>query len=274
MVETDVSVPVVDGPWAYYHRTVEGRDYAIHCRRPAANAHAPLDPVTPPDDEQVVLDENALAEGHDYLAVGGIAVAPDHDRIATLVDTDGNEEYVLEVRDLATGEVLEQITDRAAYGLAWTRDGSHVLYTTPDDAWRPHRVWRHRLGGPGGPGHDELVFDESDERFWLGIGTTRSRDFVLISVASKQTSEVHLLDARDPAATPRVVAPRRPGVEYHVEHDRARDRLLVLTNVDGAVDFQLSRPPRSTVPRTGSRSSTTGPASGSRTWTPSRTTSC
>ena len=243
MVETDVSVPVVDGPWAYYHRTVEGRDYAIHCRRPAANAHAPLDPVTPPDDEQVVLDENALAEGHDYLAVGGIAVAPDHDRIATLVDTDGNEEYVLEVRDLATGEVLEQITDRAAYGLAWTRDGSHVLYTTPDDAWRPHRVWRHRLGGPGGAGHDELLFDESDERFWLGIGTTRSRDFVLISVASKQTSEVHLLDARDPAATPRVVAPRRPGVEYHVEHDRARDRLLVLTNVDGAVDFQLRGAP-------------------------------
>ena len=96
---------------------------------------------------------------------------------------------------------------------------------------------------PGGPEHDELVYEEPDERFWLGIGTTRSRAFVLISVASKQTSEVHLLDARDPAAAPRVVAPRRRGVEYHVEHDRARERLLVLTNVDGAVDFQLRQAP-------------------------------
>ena len=251
VVETDVSVPVVDGPWAYYHRTVEGRDYAIHCRRPADAAHAPLDPVTPPEDEQVVLDENALAEGHGYLAVGGIAVAPDHDRIATLVDNDGNEEYVLEVRDLASGvergsepsRVLEQVTDRAAYGLAWTRDGTHLLYTTPDDAWRPHRVWRHRVGAPGGPDHDELLFEEPDERFWLGIGTTRSRAFIQVTVASKQTSEVHLVDAHDPTATPRVVAPRRAGVEYHVEHDRARDRLLVLANVDGAVDFQLLQAP-------------------------------
>ena len=103
VVETDVSVPVVDGPWAYYHRTVQGQDYAIHCRRPADRAGAPLDATTPPDDEQVVLDENALAEGHDYLAVGGIAVAPEHDRIAYLVDTDGDEEYALRVRDLATG---------------------------------------------------------------------------------------------------------------------------------------------------------------------------
>lgn len=240
VVETDVSVPVVDGPWAYYHRTVEGRDYAIHCRRPSEHARDPLDPVTPPEDEQVVLDENALAEGHGYLAVGGIAVDPDQTRIAYLVDTDGDEEYALRIRDLATGSEAEtQVTDRAAYGLAWTRDGSHLLYTTPDEAWRPHRVWRHRVGGPGGPEHDTLLFEEPDERFWLGIGTTRSRDFVLISVASKQTSEVHLLDAHDPAATPRVVAPRRAGVEYHVEHDRARDRLLVLTNADDAVDFQL-----------------------------------
>jgi oligopeptidase B len=243
IVETDVSVPVVDGPWAYYHRTIEGRDYAVHCRRPADRAHDPLDPATPPDDEQVVLDENALAEGHAYLAVGGIAVDPDHRRVAYLVDTDGNEEYALRVRDLATGEDLEEVTARAAYGLAWTRDGSHLLYTTPDEAWRPHRVWRHRVGTPGGPDHDELLFEEPDERFWLGIGTTRSRDWVLIGVASKQTSEVHLLDARDPAATPRVVAPRQPGVEYHVEHDRARDRLLVLTNRDGAVDFQLLQAP-------------------------------
>ncbi len=243
IIETDVSVPVVDGPWAYYHRTVEGRDYAIHCRRPAANATAPLDRERPPDDEQVVLDENLLAEGHEYLAIGGLEVDPDHGRVAYLIDTDGDEQYALRIRDLATGEDLEEVTDRAAYGLAWTRDGSHVVYTTPDEAWRPHRVWRHQVGQPGAADHDELLFEEPDERFWLGIGTTRSKDFVLISVASKQTSEVHLLDAHDPTSQPRVVAPRTAGVEYHVEHDRFRDRLLVLTNVDGAVDFQVQQAP-------------------------------
>ena len=243
IVETDASVPVVDGPWAYYDRTVEGQDYAIHCRRPAANAAAPLDPAAPPDDEQVVLDENVLAEGHEYLGVGGLAIDDDHARIACLIDVDGDEEYTLDIRDVATGEVLEQVTDRAAYGLAWTRDGSHLYYTTPDEAWRPHRVWRHRLGGPGGPDHDELVFEEPDERFWLGLGDTRSESYVVIGVASKQTTEIHLLDAHDPAASPRVVRPREVGVEYEVEHDRARDRLLVLTNRDGAVDFQLMQAP-------------------------------
>lgn len=239
VVETDVSVPVVDGPWAYYRRTVEGRDYAIHCRRPAATAHEPLDEGEPAEDEQVVLDENALAQGHDYLSVGGLSMAPEHRRFAYLVDVAGTEEYSLRIHDLESGEDVEEVVARAGYGLAWTRDGSCVYYTVPDDAWRQHRVWRHRLGAPGGPEHDELILEEPDERFRVGLGTTRSRDFVVISVASKQTSEWHLLDAHGPAATPRVVAPRRAGVEYAVEHDRARDRLLIMTNDGGAVDFQV-----------------------------------
>jgi oligopeptidase B len=243
VVETDVSVPVIDGPWAYYHRTVEGSDYAIHCRRPADRAIDPIDAHDPPSDEQVVLDENVLAEGHDYLAVGGLAIDDTHQRLAYLVDTDGNEEYALVIRDLQTGQDIAQVTDRATYGLAWSRDSSVLYYTVPDDSWRPHQVWRHRVGGPGGPDHDELVFTEADERFWMGIGTTRSKDFVVISVGSKQTSEVHLLDAHDPQASPRVVRPRDPGVEYDVEHDRARDRLLIVTNRDSAVDFQVVEAP-------------------------------
>ncbi len=248
VVETDASAPVPDGPWVYYHRTIEGQDYAVHCRRPAdaPDARLPVDPHHPPADEQVLLDENVLADGHDYLAVGGLATSPDHRLLAYLVDTTGSEEYQLVVRDLQTGEDVEQVHDRCAYGLAWTAGSDAVFYTTPDEAWRPHRAWRHRLGEPGGPDHDDLLLEESDERFWMSLGATRSEDLVVISVGSKSTSEVHVVDAHDLAARPRLVAARRTGVEYTVDHDPARDRLVILTNVDDAVDFAVHVAPLAT----------------------------
>ncbi len=254
VVETDTSSGVIDGDWVYYARTVEGSDYAIHCRRPATDErHADVAPVAPdasPPGEQVLLDENVEADGHDYFALGGVEVSPDHRRLAWLVDTTGRELYRLLVRDLdaapgtdpgATPSDVE-VVGRATYGLAWSGDATMLYWLEPDEAQRPHRAWRHRVGGPGGPDHDELLVTEDDERFWMGLGTHRSRSFVEISVGSSTTSEVHLLDADDPDARPWVVQPRRDGVEYDVEHDRARDRLLVTTN-DEADDFRLLAAP-------------------------------
>src|SRR5690606_28543508 len=159
-VETDASVPVVDGPWAYYRRTREGSDYPIHCRRPAAGladpttgpldaATALVDPANPPADEQVIMDQTVLAERRAYRATGGMAVDDGHRLLAYLIDTDGDERYAVRIRALDTGADIAQVTDGASYGLAWTRDGSHLYYLTPDGAWRPHRLWRHRVGGPG-----------------------------------------------------------------------------------------------------------------------------
>lgn len=249
VVETDTSSGVLDDGWVYYSRTVEGRDYGIHCRRPATgDRHADVAPVAPdatPDGEQVLLDENVEAEGHDYFVLGGFAISPDHRSLAWLVDTTGRELYRLVVRDLATGDDAT-VVNRATYGLAWSADASRLFWLEPDDAQRPHRAWRHIVGGPGGPDHDQLLHHEEDERFWMGLSTHRSRAFVEIAVGSSTTSEVRLLDAHDPAASPWVVAPRRPGVEYEVEHDRARDRLLVTTNDGGdgsAEDFRLLAAP-------------------------------
>jgi oligopeptidase B len=124
------------------------------------------------------------------------------------------------------------------YGCAWSADGEYLFYVTVDEAWRPFRVWRHRVGMPAAD--DVIVFEEQDERFWVGVHVTRSERYVSIRTASVLTSEVLLLDAAVPTGEFAVVAPRRQGVEYDVDH--AGDRLLILHN-DQAPDFELATAP-------------------------------
>lgn len=244
--QTDSSVPVLDGGWLYYHRTVEGQSYAIHCRRPAPEGvtdvadlpdeyRLPVDPNNPPDDEVVLLDENVQAESYEYFQLGGFEISPDHRLAVEAVDVDGSEVFTIRVRDLVTGELLDDEIARAAYGIAWFNDSETFLYTVPDETWRPHQIWRHSLGTSAD--NDQLVFEEPDERFWIGIGRMRSEQFLAIAVGSKVTSEWHLLDANDPDAAPRVVAEREEGVEYDIDH--RGDQLYVVTNADGAEDFKL-----------------------------------
>jgi oligopeptidase B len=236
--ETDLSVPVRKGSYWYYVRTVEGQQYGIHCRRvvrpgevdpPVPTGGAPL------DGEEVLLDGNQLAEGHDFFSLGAFDVSADGRWLAYSTDFSGDERFTLRISDLATGELLADEVPDTFYGTAWSADGSTLFYLTVDDAWRPYRVWRHTVGTPAGD--DEVVYEETDERFWVGVELTRSERFVLIDVHSKITSEAYLIPADDPTATPKLVAPRRQGVEYSVEHHG--DRLLILHN-DGAEDFALA----------------------------------
>jgi oligopeptidase B len=239
-------------PWLYYARTVAGQQYGIHCRRPAPHGVADtrdlpdelrraVDPEAPPADEQVLLDENVEAEGHDYFRLGGLHVSPDHRRLAYLADTTGGEVFTVRVRDLDSGDDVVEVPE-AGYGLAWYADGQHFLYTVTDDAWRPYQVWRHRLGTD--TAQDVLVHEEPDERFWLGIGRTRSRAFLVIQAGSKVTTELRLLDATDPTAEARVVAEREHGVEYDLDH--RGETLYLVTNADGAEDFKLVTAPLAT----------------------------
>jgi oligopeptidase B len=236
VVETDASVPVLDDGWLYYRRTVEGQQYPIHCRRPAPagvtdpgdlpDSHRlPVDPHDPPADEVVLLDGNVEAEGHPYFSLGVFAISRDHRLAVVGVDTDGGEVLRLSVRDLTTGETIEEVTDRATYGCVWFDDDATFLYLVPDDAWRPYQVWRHRVGSPAGS--DELVLQEDDERFWIGVGRTRSEAFVEIALGTKVVDEVHLIPAGEPtrrtalrrAAQPRCRgvrrAPWRPALHRH-----------------------------------------------------------
>ena len=247
-LETDLSVPVRQGGYWYYSRTVEGQQYPIHARVPVAQAgdRTPprVEPGEVPAGEQVLLDENVEARGHDFFSLGGSDVSADGSRLLYQVDTQGDERYTLRLRDLTTGQELPDVVEDTAPGATFTPDGAYVFYLTVDEAWRPDKVWRHRVGTP--VSEDVVVFHEPDERFWVGVGVTRSERFVVIEAAAKLTSEVRLIDVAEPEAEPRVVWARREGVEYTVEHavlpgdadGAGRDVLLVLHD-DGAVNFEL-----------------------------------
>ena len=241
--ETDLSVPVRKGAWWYYIRTVEGRQYAVNCRR----AVTPADtgpPVSadgaPLDGEEVLLDGNELAAGSEFFSIGAFDISPDGTRLAYSTDMSGDERFTLRVKDLQTGQLEPDEIPGTFYGCAWSADGSALFYTTVDDAWRPYRIWRHMLGTPAS--QDVIVYQEDDARFGVGVDLSRSERYLMITAASKLTSEVRLLDASDPAGEFSVVAARRPGVEYDVEHQALRDgreRLLILHN-DGALNFELA----------------------------------
>jgi oligopeptidase B len=245
--ETDLSVPTRRGDWWYYSRTEEGSQYGIHCRTAAA-----ADDWTPPvlepgvavPGEVVLLDGNVEAEGHEFFSLGAFDTSDDATRLLWSTDFDGDELYTVHVRDLVTGETLEDEIPNTGSAF-FTPDGTGVIYTTRDDAWRPDTLWLHRLGTD--VADDVQLFHEPDEKFWLGAGITRSRRYLVIAVGSSITSEEYLVDLHgDLTAEPRIVWPRTEGVEYSLEHAvvDGEDRLYILHNQD-ALDFELVSVPAS-----------------------------
>jgi oligopeptidase B len=234
--ETDLSVPYRIGSWWYYGRSHEDRQYGTSCRCPVTGPDdwtpPQLDPEQAAPGEQVLLDADALAQGHDFFSLGGVSVNPDGTLLAFSTDVVGDERYLLRVKDLRTGELLPDEVANTLGGATWDLRGTTLFYSTPDEAWRPDKLWRHVLGTP--VEDDVVVHHETDERFWTAVGRTRSNRFLVRVSESKTTSEVALLDAGDPTGEFRVVAPRREGVEYSVEHAviGGRDRLLILHNED------------------------------------------
>lgn len=243
--ETDLSVPTRRGDWWYYGRSFEGKQYGVHCRCPIADASdwqpPVLDENTEIPGEQILLDENSEADGHSFFALGASSVSPDGHLLAYSVDTVGDERYTLRFKDLRTGELFPDEIPGIGSGVTWATDNATVYYSTVDDAWRPDTVWRHRIGDTG---PDEKVFHEPDERFWVGVGRTRSNAYVIIAAGSAITSEVLFADASDPKAQFVTVLPRREGIEYSVEHAviDGEDRFLILHN-DNAVNFTLVEAP-------------------------------
>ncbi|SNY67826.1 oligopeptidase B [Paractinoplanes atraurantiacus] len=234
--ETDLTVPSRKGGFWYYTRTVEGQQYGIHCR--VAVRPGETDPPSaegPVPGEEVLLDGNALAEGKDFFALGTFDVSPDGTRLAYSTDFEGDERFTLKIKDLRTGEVFPDEVPDTSYGTAWSADGSVLFYITVDEAWRPYRVWRHTVGRAAAD--DVVIFEEPDERFWVGVDLTRSEKFIIVEAGSKITSEVRIIPAETPTADPILVAPREQGVEYSIEHHG--HRLLILHNKD-AEDFALS----------------------------------
>ena len=194
--QTDTSAPVPDGPFEYYHRTEEGQQYAIHCRRPRRRWRR-RDRARP---------ERCSPRATRFLEVGGLEVDDAHVIAAYTVDTTGGERYELRFRDLATGADLADVVPDVYYGLAWADDGRTFFYVRPDAAMRPDSVWRHTLGTPAAD--DVVVFRDDDERFYVAIARTRSGRFVLIHSVSRTTSEAWFVPTADAGEPTRTSSPR------------------------------------------------------------------
>jgi len=226
--ETDMTVPVRIDDYFYYTRTIQGRQYRVHCRK-RGSLEA---------DEEIMLDENKLARGLDYFRLGRLQVSPDHRLAAYSVDTTGGETFTVYLKDLTTGRLLADRIEGTDYGLEWGNDNRTLFYTVQDAAKRPYQVYRHTLGT--GQDVDRLVHAEPDEAFHVRLTKTRSRRYLLMSLDSKVTSEVRCLDADRPEGEFSIVQPRRQGVEYSVEHHG--DDFYIVTN-DQAINFKLVKAP-------------------------------
>ncbi|MFZ1412197.1 MAG: S9 family peptidase [Micropruina sp.] len=239
--ETDLSVPDYqthnDGAaYWYYARTEEGLDYAIHCRAPAASRDEIPEPLSLRGVEEVLLDENALAAGREFFALGTADISPNGQVLAYSLDVSGDERYSLRFRDLRTGTDLPDQIDDVGEGGCWVGD-AHYWYVAVDHAWRPYQVWRHELGGGASAA---LVHHEKDDRFWLGVEESRDRAWAMIALGSRTTSEYRILPVSDPTGSPRTVSAREEGLEYSIE--LAQDRLFVVHNRE-ATDFALAQAP-------------------------------
>ncbi|MDQ2648543.1 MAG: S9 family peptidase [Actinomycetota bacterium] len=239
--ETDLSVPYRKGRHWFFSRTVEGQQYPIFCRT-SVEPPVTLPEDGPVDGEEVMLDLNVLAGQSDYFAIGALDLSPSQDLLVYSTDYDGSEEFELRVRDLRTGEDLADVVPDTTYGTAWAGDRT-FFYVRQDAAQRPHQVWRHELGTPADD--DVLVYEDPDERFFVSVGLSSTEQWVHITSGSKLTTEELLIPTADPTAVPRVAEPRTQGHEYELFHAPTpeRDRFVILTNADGAVNFKLMAAP-------------------------------
>jgi oligopeptidase B len=229
--ETDVSVPFRDHEYWYYSRTEQGKQYEIFCRKQGT-------PEAPTGGEEVLLDVNVLAEHESFLALGTMVVSDDGHLLAYSCDNKGFRQYTLYVKDLRTGEVLPERAQRVG-SVVWAADNRTLFFTVEDEEQkRQFQLYRHVLGTPHAD--DELVFEEKDERFNIGVGRTRDDEYLILECASHTTTENRFLEADVPRGEWTLIEPRRDDIEYYADH---RDGQLYLRVNDTGRNFRLVTAP-------------------------------
>ncbi|WP_260597545.1 S9 family peptidase [Sphingomonas endolithica] len=240
--EDDSSVPQKDGDWLYWTAFETGGQYRKWWRRPVAGG---------PD--ELILDEPALAAGKEYFRLGAIVFSEDGTLMAYSTDADGSERYTIRFKSLADGAPLAEEIDgvsgkwgadsiEGAIGnIVFTTDGSGVLYGLTDEHWRTRTIKFHRLGTP--VADDVVIYYEEDASFSVGVDMTSNRRWIVLATGGHDTTEVYLLPANNPLATPLLVSARKTGREYDVdEHDGT---LFIHTN-DVDPNFRLCTAPIAT----------------------------
>ena len=214
--ENDISVPVEEDGFWYYRRTEEGKPYAISCRKTGS-----LDAK-----EEIILDQNELAKDTEYFSLGGFTTSHDHNLLAYATDTTGNEVYTLHIKNLQTGELLEDTIPDITGSITFSKDDQYLFYTTMDESLRPNKLHRHKIGTPAS--EDVLVYEEKDEKFRIYFWESRSEEFLLLYSASSLTTEYRYLQSDNPTGEFQVFTPRHEGHEYSVEHQGSR--WLIVSN--------------------------------------------
>jgi oligopeptidase B len=226
--QDDESVPVPDGAFEYWWKFEPGAQYRHWWRRPRGATGG-----------QVILSEPALAEGRDYFRLGILAPSPDGRRLAYSFDDSGDERFELRVRDLETGKDIETVAADSVGAVAWTPDGTALVWAQASDQWRPDRVRVHRIGAPAG--NDPLLYQETGD-FFVSLSTSQDRRWIFVTASQSETREVHIIDGTRPEAPPRLVKARTPGLEYSL--DAAGDWFFVRAN-DSHPNFRVAVAPLS-----------------------------
>lgn len=224
--EDDASVPQKDGDWLYWWAYRPGGQYRIWYRKPVSGGG-----------EEIILDEPAEAEGHDYFRLQVLSVSPDGRLAAWSADRNGAERFELRIRDLTTGRDIETVSAITNGAVAWGADSKSLVYTEVNDNWRTFRARLHILGSD--PAGDPTVYEEVDDvGFNVRVGKTQDASWIVVQTGDHQTTEIRLVPADDPAAPPMLVSARQEKREYSV--DSAQGSLWILTN-DEHVNFRVAK---------------------------------
>ncbi|KAI9334293.1 peptidase S9A prolyl oligopeptidase domain protein beta-propeller [Obelidium mucronatum] len=217
--ETDKDVPFFRNPYWYYTKTIEGQQYSIYCRKRES-----LDAA-----EEEYLNIN-LIKDQEYLDIGATAVSPSHTLLAYSLDVAGDEEYKIHFKNLETGEEYPgDVLENTCGSVVWNKENTGVYYVTLDEIHRPCKLYHHILGT--NPKDDVMLYHNTDEQFWTTIGRTTSGRFLILSLGSNQTSEIHYIDLDNPSAGLKCFCPREFRHRYEVEHQG--DFFLILTDGGG-----------------------------------------
>jgi len=230
--EDDSTVPQRKGEYLYWSEFEEGAQYRKHYRKPvgaAENAKGTL-----------ILDETALAEGHEYFRLGGTSISKNGRYLAFATDTDGSERYTAKIKDLETGELLADEIPEVRTGMSWVANDTALVYGKANENWRVLDARMHVIGTP--VADDVILYEEKDESFGVSTGLSAQEDYLIISTGDNETSEVRFVSAADPTGEQVLVRPREKGVEYEIDirTDESGTKLFVLTN-DDHVNFRLAQ---------------------------------
>lgn len=240
--EQDESVPYKLGQYLYYSRYEKGEEYPIYCRKTVGDISVKKynEVVTAQAvPEEIILNVNTLAKGHDYFVASGLKASTNHQLLAYATDTVGRRIFSIQFKNLQTGEPLTDKIENTSGNYAWANDNKTIFYTRQDpDTLRPYQVFRHTIGTSNI--EDTLIFEEKDTSFWVGLQKSKSKDLIFISSQATVSTEFYHLDANNPQADFKPIQGRERDLEYYVDH--YGDYFYILTN-HKAKNFRLVKCP-------------------------------